>query len=533
MIKGILNSLHSQKCLKLIRTRFPFVVATLSLMYFGFWWIYKLDVLPGLHGDEAWFALKGVEFSNSGIHELHGMTRYTGILQSLSISAFFKALQIGIWEVRISGVVFNLLALIILFFTFRSANKSTVLVLFVLILSQSALYLTSPRVAWEVNTFTFFFISLVMASTIRLLKNKDRPVPFLSSFIFLVVNFLGSYNHIIFSCLPLAALGAVILWNIHRRKLEHWPVGILSFTAVLNDSLLFLLMEGYLGSRLEKHPFLLLVAAFSVIALQIACAKLILSKRKPTKYTAEVTKGTNNIALHISRFVVYVFIVACISIFLFNHGIALIDVFSNYRILTHVYSYQPPLISTIIFTAGAVVLLGYAVFYLGMDLLGKNKSLFAFFIVSYMGLFSLYTIKTSFRYYLVIYIILALYVAWKINSDKKNATIFCASVLIIFITMNASLLSIFSPTYNIPKAIRFRIGNKQIETSAHFLPNKPLIDFLSTNEVGQIRYRSGRYFLEKPIEFYKVIKPWKEKAEKRVTLEYDYDGSGSYGYKIN
>jgi len=62
-----------------------FLPATLILFlsYYGFWWLYKLDVLPGLHGDEAWFGLKADEFNRQGIAHLYGMNTYTGILQPL------------------------------------------------------------------------------------------------------------------------------------------------------------------------------------------------------------------------------------------------------------------------------------------------------------------------------------------------------------------------------------------------------------------------------------------------------------------
>lgn len=36
--------------------------------YFGFWWLFKLDTLPGLHGDEAWFGLEGASYRKNGIH---------------------------------------------------------------------------------------------------------------------------------------------------------------------------------------------------------------------------------------------------------------------------------------------------------------------------------------------------------------------------------------------------------------------------------------------------------------------------------
>ncbi|WP_216641627.1 hypothetical protein [Pedobacter ginsengisoli] len=70
----------------------------------GFWWIYKLDVLPGLHADEAWSGLKAVQFQNEGVSQIIGMNNYTGILQTLLTGLSFDLFGRGVFQLRLGGV---------------------------------------------------------------------------------------------------------------------------------------------------------------------------------------------------------------------------------------------------------------------------------------------------------------------------------------------------------------------------------------------------------------------------------------------
>ncbi|WP_276225310.1 hypothetical protein [Niabella beijingensis] len=494
-------------------------------LYFLFWWTYKLASLPGLHGDEAWFALKGVEFNQSGIHELQGMNSYTGIFQSLFDSIFFKIFHIGIIEMRVTGVILNLSAIAILYSVFRSLRKPKTFIIFSLLLSQSALFLISPRVAWEVNTFTFFSIAVLFASAVRILTNNKRSNG-LNHWLFLAANLFGSYNHIIFSCVSLSALCAYILWCIHSRSIIKRHFGILLFLNAGNVTALFVVMQANLFKSLQQQLWAPVLACLALIIE----AFVLYHFTNKSSHTDIVPCKLNNNTSALATIVVHLIIAFCLASFMFYHGIALIDVFSNYRLLMHAYSYPvSPILETIMTTA-AVVLMGSLAYCLANDLFSRKKSPVAFFIVIYMGALSFYTERTSFRYYLAISIILILYLAWRASTPGMRKQPLFAAATGMFLCLNLSLITIFRSDYKIKKALRFQIGNGQVETSAHFLPNQPLIDSLAQNKIGDIRYGSGRYFMEQPILFYKLLRPWNEQKEKSAAISYDYRGTGKDGF---
>src|SRR5690348_17112892 len=125
------------------------IVSGAFFCYFIFWWSYKLDFLPGLHADEAWAGLKAKQFADKGVTQLSGMNNYTGIIEILLADIAFKFFGVGVVQLRIGGIIFNALGLLLLCYTSFSfrAYKGTLSGL--LVLAQSSLYMTSPRVAWE------------------------------------------------------------------------------------------------------------------------------------------------------------------------------------------------------------------------------------------------------------------------------------------------------------------------------------------------------------------------------------------------
>ncbi len=73
----------------LINGNWAMIISILLLLYLIFCWTFKLDDLPGLHGDEAWFGLKAYHLMERPIEKLTGMNYYTGMLQTWTASFFF------------------------------------------------------------------------------------------------------------------------------------------------------------------------------------------------------------------------------------------------------------------------------------------------------------------------------------------------------------------------------------------------------------------------------------------------------------
>lgn len=488
-------------------------------LYFAFWWIYKLDVLPGLHGDEAWAGIKAHQYNASGVDHVYGMNTYTGILQPLVSSWAFQLMNLGVLQLRVAGPIFNMIALLVFCISLRSYHQGQSPFFFLLILAQSALYLISPRVAWEVNTFTLFFLSLATWATTRIIRDIRDFKPFWIGLL-LLVNVLGTYNHVLFSCISLAALIAVVMWSFYRRTYI-WNNFIAILVINLSNLLLLFLITHYLpDSLLMNAPYLFFSAILILILLEIWLLGYVYKAIPLQRFRVNLPPGF-----------IYLTLGVFLSSFLIFHGMALYQVMANYKLIVHAYSFSFSRSAITLFLTGGAVTAGYLFFFFVEDLKAKKNALFAFFIIVYLGMLSVYTTDNSFRYYLAAYAIISFYIAIKISALIKRALPLVIVLAGMAILINITLFKIYLRLDRPVKAIEFTVGNQQIETSAHFLPNKPLISFLKENQIGNIIYLADRYFLEQPILFYQLICPWERLPQNTAIVDYDYTGNNQ-GYLL-
>jgi hypothetical protein len=478
------------------------------LLYFSFWWFYKLDILPGLHGDEAWVGLKAHAYQSQALDRLSGMTYYTGILQNLVAQLSFNLFGIGVYQLRIPGAFINLLSLIIIVISFVRYNFYKEAVLFLLMVASSSLYVISARIAWEVNTFTLFFIAVSFSSLIVIFQSPYKKK---SSWVclFWLANIFGSYNHIIYSCLSVAGFLGLLLWAIQQNiKLN----GRLLLILAIN---FFNVMLVFLIQRFDLNFFYMHLIFLPVFLVALIVLEIITYYRFPD---ISVTIG------FLSHKYNYLMVSILAITFTYYHGKGFFDVLNQHKLILEVYSYQCSIAFNIIFALGAVLFVFFAAKLLVNDLTAKasNNTLFAYIIICYFALLALYTTKNSLRYYLVSYVILCIYMAFKLFQNPRSLKIFISSQLLIIIIMNAVLLDIFIHDPIPVRAVDFTIGNGQEETSSAFLPKKPVLDFLKKNHISKIHYLCYPYFIEQPIKFYKVISPWTESKKDSALVDYNY-----------
>ena len=504
-------------------------IIKLSLFgYFSFWWLYKLAVLPGLHADEANLGIKAYQYQSIGISHLYGMNTYTGILQSLLDLASFRLFSLGVAQLRLGGVLFNLLGLTIVFRTLLVYRTNKMWLILLLILGQSALYILSPRVAWEVNSFTLFFMSLLLAFTFRICQDKINISGNWAA-IFLITNFLDTYNHILFSCLSVSFFCGVFLWSICYRSWYYknllWLSGINLFNLIgLHFMMRFWAdaVQQVLG--LQIIPSLLLLFILEVFLFRS------LKKVKPAQIESMFIKLP--VPPKTIRLLIYAALIVALGFFIIYHGMAFLQVSANYKILLHFFSYRVPgwVQVLLLFTGGLYCC--YFLLFLFEDFYHKDDAVLAFVVVAYLGLFCMYTINCSFRYYLAIYLLISIYMAFKMSKKALISLPLMISLCAMFCFLNFYLLAIFTHEDRPVKAVNFTIGNNQTETSAHFLSNKPLLDSLRKYKIGEINYVADRYFLEQPVLFYKLFKPWKEVPSHTAIVDYDFS-SYHTGYMID
>ena len=484
----------------------------LFLLYFGFWWIYRLEDLPGLHADEAWSGLKAIHFKKiNSVDQLSGMNYYTGILQALISDLTFRAFGIGVFQLRAGGAILNLLSILLLSSALlREANYKT-MVIFLVIIAQSALFLISPRVAWEVNSLTSFFISLLFISLSKIARNKGDISHWCVLFLF--TNILGTYNHIIFSCISVSAFFGLLFWTAIHKCGRYGNVLLLLTINLVNLIIVYLSMRYLVDSVLALFPYVL---AFTSIVL--------LGETALYRHLISV-KYLNMISVTFSPVLINGILILSLVSFLTFHGMAFLQTVSNYKIILQSYSREYSLIIQGIFIISGGSYVYYFFLCVCKGLRHPRYSVFAFMLLSYMGFLNFYTLDTSFRYYLALYACTSFYIAYYVGSYQVPSKKLVVGLVSGFIILNSVLLDIFFFDKKPLRAIEFNIGNGQIETSAHFLPKQPLLNFLEKNEIGEIIYlEKDFYFIQEPIKFYKLIDPWIEKRQNKAIIDFDFNG---------
>jgi hypothetical protein len=490
------------------------LLITVLFLYFAFWWFFKLETLPGLHGDEAWVGIKAHDYKLNGIDKLSGMTYYTGILQTKLAEFSFTNFGMGVRQLRLPGVVVNIIALIIIIVTLFTTKLYKQAVLFLFFLASSSLYVISPRIAWEVNSFTLFFLA-VSFSSLAALNYCNPKMEFFWTGLFWLSNLLGSYNHIIYSSICVASFLGLTFWSLQRGHKVKGKIIVLFFLNFSNVVIVFLLQRyklNFIYTHLNYLP--------SVLFATLVGEYLIYRRLKQCEFDFGI----------LSPEVIHAIPAIFTLKFLYYHGLGFFDVLSNYKLILLTYSYECSILSKAIFviTALTFVLVLVQVALSDLKQSSGGSSLPLLIIISYLAIFTFYTPQPALRYYLILYAILALYLSFKLWHYKPKLIVpLVVSHGLALLSVNLALFKIFTHEPMAVRSVHFKIGNHQQETSSVFLPKRPVIDFLRTNNISKIHYLCDPYFIEQPILFYKLVLPWNEDMTKGAIIDYNYNRSNN------
>jgi hypothetical protein len=438
----------------LLRSRANYVFPFVWIAIIALFWLYGLEQYPVLHGDEAWFGNVAYLSSISADYDWHGMNLYTGAIQQNLVAAFFNLFGVGMFQLRIVGVIFNVIAVGIFIYSLLSVGYGRRYALFFLLfISQSVLWLVYPRIAWEVNSFNLFFMALIFWALINMYSQSLRTVPM---FVFFSATLFGSYNHIIFACIPVALLVSSVLHDIQNQVFR--PDRLLLLTAnVFNVIVLFALMnfdKGFFGNNylIQSCLLLLLLMIVEVIIL-----------RKIGSKGIELLRLDPRIPVYL----VNLAIAGLLTIFIWKHGIAFYDTAASFKTFTHIYSFEPHDHVITIYHIFTIGLLSFLAIQLYREL-RTSDNYFALFIISYAGLLTLLTRGNSPRYYMCLLVIIFLYLTVKLGKNIRGK-LFAASLVLMSLLSWSQLLTIYSQD-QIACAQHYVTFGKQVEPLEHFRP---------------------------------------------------------------
>ena len=477
-------------------------------------WLGNLTSI-GLHGDEAWFGLKASEYLHEGIRFPWGMNHYSGILQGLVNALVFKYFGIGIYQLRISGVVINVISLILLLYFLYKKNGAKSAFFFTLLFAQSAFYLIGPKIAWEVCTFNLLFLTAFVISLYKLSDDKN-DISISWAFFFLFSSLIGSYNHILFSSLPLSFLAGLSLWKFYNadRNGGTRSIAFLLITLV-NTTVLFLFMKFAIGlfwPFLHLYCFLYFIASILLESLFIKPIALWCSSILEPVFKIRFSKS---------------FLICVSSIFTFSfslfHGMLFFQILSQRILFLRVFSYELPLWIAVTLFASAVVIGAFLIVSLVNDIRFRPREPWAFIIVGYLGTFTLYATEASIRYFLIMFVLMCLYAGFKLSSQDGPVRGVVLAALVTNVLLVQSLLWFLSSNHHRKlRAIDFAMGNGRMESSAHFLPFGPVLDFINAHKIGHIEAtKSEEAETGHTYDFYKLFNTQWEKYPNRARITYD------------
>jgi hypothetical protein len=492
-------------------------------------WFYKLQLFPGLHGDEAVFGLRACDFNEKGIDKPYALNYYTGILFSWVLSLVFKVLGPGVFQMRLAAVALNLIALFIICLLLFKGQVRT-LVLFLVLLGQSALYLLYPRIAWEITAFNFLFLAMMIFVSVKLLKATRLRILWL--FLFFFISLTGSYNHFIFTSIPLAASIGCILLAFYNKRPEYVKNILPSLMNIINLVLYYLLIKYAIDKAWQ-----MLGAWIPFMVLAVMVFQAIWCTRDDFGFVYRIIAKSEIIK---PRLILRILFGIAIVVFLRYHGIALLQTFSNNVVFLRLFSFAPPLLVSIsLYICGTIILL-YFIINLVKDLFivkhGELSEAMSVMVVVFLAVFTFIISRNAIRYYLLVSMVIFLYTAFKLSKERVSSPLFIVPLVALTVSLLVTQILVWN-IYTSPdrrvNAVHFKFGNHIVETSAHFLPTEPLYDILSKDKISTIETTAeDSYFIEKPVAFYKRSQPWQEIQGKSVFISYDYQTKGT-GFMIS
>ncbi|KKO92466.1 hypothetical protein AAW12_05035 [Sphingobacterium sp. Ag1] len=491
------------------KLKFTELIVFLLLVMITSVWLFKLSHFPGLHGDEAWFGIRANQLDNGGAFSWHGMNYYSGSLQEILSAVSFKLLGKGIFQLRIVGLISNVIALLLFVRSLSLIfSNRTVAIFFLLLFAQCTSWLVYPRIAWEVTSLTLLFLSVSLWFSRKIINGNYH---FYYSFAFLGVHLLGSYNHIIFASVPLSMFVAAITFSLIKHTFDI-KIFVITLFNILNVVWLFLLMNYQKGYLLDVY---IIPSAIGVLFILLS-ESFIIGRIK--------NRHVDLNKLRLNRCSVYIkgFLIVGVCFFVWNHGVAFFGFLCNFKTLEHVYSFE----SSLVMIGFNCLLVSALLFFF---IRGSVFDLMTFssfpvvFIFSYMGVFSLFTTANSPRYYLCISILIYLYTAYSIYKFPRKALPKLAILFIVAIICQLQLWKIYTDlNYKFtPKYVSF---GKNEEPSSHFFPVWPVVEFLRIHKIETVQTISNDYFIKTPIQFMENICPWQKNMGTKVIVDYSETG---------
>ncbi|MGW8247988.1 MAG: ArnT family glycosyltransferase [Acidiferrobacterales bacterium] len=183
---------------------FPFVVFFALLFY-------KLGDIAGLHRDEAVMGLSAIEILHGARPISGAFNEYTSPLYYYIVASVFSLFGKSIWMLRISGIVFNLIAGLALFDVVRRYSPRTA-IHSLWVLATLPVVIVLSRIAFEQTALNPFFLFGGIWCFAVLGASQSTSISRTGYALAGLCFGLGVWNHLIFAPTVLAVAIVYVLW---------------------------------------------------------------------------------------------------------------------------------------------------------------------------------------------------------------------------------------------------------------------------------------------------------------------------------
>jgi hypothetical protein len=493
----------------------------------------RLGDVPGLHGDEAWFALRALEMTRGESPSWHGMNEHSGGIYPYLVSLVFRGAGVSVLTLRLPSVALAVVTIATLAGLAALVGRGAQSALRVILLAAGSILLTGEwRLAWEVTALGPFLAALALLATAGFLRAGEAPRTRAAwAFVLFAASIAGVVNHFIFLALLLALAGASLALVALRARGGAAILIVTSSNLLVSGAIALVKLVSF--ERAWVPPawgwLLVLIAAGESIAASALLGSDVVSwvERVVQKHD-DVVRGA----------LLLVFGAGGMA-FAGYHGLAFVETLANDVVVQRLTSRSLPRpvgIASLVFAIALLGLYGRALARLLRSAAEIDPAAAFLSIVPLATMAALPVLirYNSIRYYILPHLTLMLAVAIADPLIDPRAARWVTPALAVhaFALAAAILPTLLEPRpYDSVVPRRFPLGRTS-ETSAHFLPTADVHARLCADGATALK-TDERWFLGLPLRFYRAADgrpPLAEGGRRAAILRYAYDRPGGLAY---
>ena len=515
----------------------------------------NLDVLPGLHGDEAWVGLRARHIVLGEESSIHGMNGYTGAAFPYLVAASFRVFGMSVASLRAVGVALNLLTIALLAISAAVVGRGRGVFALLFLIGGSTLMTSKTRIAWELTACGPVLAALAILTCVLWLRSEERlsgRATTLGCVAVFLVQATGVYNHFIYISFAAALCVAAALSVLRHTSHRAVQLAVVHAFSMLNIAVLAGAKLLLFRTRVSiPYAGWLVVGWVAVEAILVG--RLLVSSHSPV---AAIERWLSRNTRRASK-TLWALVWGGVVAFGGFHLVAFLQTLMNDAVLSRLYSEAMPWPLFAASVGFAALVLGLYARALAAALRGRlvlsdGEHFLLILPACSAAALPLLVTSNTLRYYMLtnISLLVGAWVSWLTLSKRASQVVLGAFVAYAG-WLNAYVVATVSQRdhYDSARPIRVDLGLEDLRRAvagtgqrppADPAPNRGSAHFLSTLACFERMRRDGvgavvttqPFFIRGPLDFYRASRPDGAAAGRTAVINYDEHVSGGIGYSL-